>query len=152
MAATTRPDTVLLFDDEPHNLQYVIDYIEFKSLKCLVAQTADDAVALLEAEIYRSIIVDLNIPMTPRLAANVANFGNVYLQYPGLYVANFARNKGYRGKQVLVYSVHKDEAVVPEARKLGFAYLIKGRPLEIKAELDDVLSFDPTAPVPPGQT
>lgn len=147
MAVTTRPSTTLLFDDEPHNLQYIVDYLSFKGLECIIALNADDASELLQKEIYRAVIIDLNIPISVRLAKSAGQLGEIYLKYPGLYIAHVARNKGYRDRQVVVYSVHKEEAIVAEARKLGFSYLIKGRPLEIKSELDDVLAFDPTTPL-----
>jgi hypothetical protein len=45
---------------------------------------------------------------------------------------------------VIIYCVHRDPAVTDEAKRLGCTYIIKGRPKEIKRELDDVVSYDPT--------
>ena len=44
----------------------------------------------------------------------------------------------------MIYSVHREEAVEVEATKLGCTYIRKGRPREMKEELLDVLSYDPT--------
>jgi hypothetical protein len=44
----------------------------------------------------------------------------------------------------VIYSVHKDAAVADEAAKLGCTYILKGRPKEIKAEIEEIVSYDPT--------
>lgn len=44
----------------------------------------------------------------------------------------------------MIYSVHKDASVAEEASKLGCTYILKGRPKEIKAEIEAVVSYDPT--------
>lgn len=145
MAKTTKPNTVILIDDEIHNMSWMIDYLQSCRLEVITASNANDAVQVLNTEIYRAVIVDLNIPVLEPLVGSVVGRGGVYGRYPGLYVASYARNKGYRGRQVLIYSVHRDPAVSEEASRLGCTYIIKGRPKEIKRELDEVVSFDPTA-------
>ena len=77
------------------------------------------------------MIIDLNIPVLDPLIGRVASKGNIYLRYPGLYVAYAARNRGYRDRQVIIYSVHKDAAVAEEAAKLMCTYILKGRPKDI---------------------
>jgi CheY-like chemotaxis protein len=144
MATTTDPDTLIIVDDELHNMTWMIDYLNAKKLIVITASNVNDAVHILSEGIFRALIIDLNIPVLEPLNQAVSEKGNVYSTYPGLYVASVARNIGHRIKQVIIYSVHKDAAVAEEARKLGCTYIIKGRPKEIKAELDDVLSFDPT--------
>ena len=69
----------------------------------------------------------------------------VYEKYPGLTVADYARQRGHLGRQVIVYSVHDDDAVRAEVVRLGSTYLMKGRPRQFKRELEDVLSYDPLA-------
>ena len=145
MAKTTDPKTVIIVDDELHNLTWLVDYIEARGLSVKTASTANDALELLSKGIFRAAIIDLNIPMLDPIIKSVTDKGLAYARYPGLYVAYFARNKGYRGRQVVIYSVHRDAAVSEESQRLGCTYIIKGRPKEIKAELEDVLSFDPTA-------
>ncbi|MCP1240906.1 response regulator [Acetobacter lovaniensis] len=146
MAKTTASKTVVLIDDELHNMTWMVDYLSSRGLLTLTASNANDAVAILEQEIYRAIIVDLNIPIMDPLTNTALAKGEIYGRFPGLYVASYARNKGYRDRQVVLYSVHRDAAVSEEAARLGCTYIIKGRPKEIKLELDAVVSFDPTLP------
>lgn len=146
MAKTTDSKTIVLIDDELHNMTWMVDYLSSRGLLTLTASSANDAVAILEQEIYRAIIVDLNIPIMDPLTNTALAKGEVYGRFPGLYVASYARNKGYRDRQVVIYSVHRDAGVSEEAARLGCTYIIKGRPKEIKLELDAVISFDPTLP------
>ncbi|UVK37844.1 hypothetical protein LHFGNBLO_004944 [Mesorhizobium sp. AR10] len=147
MAKTTKSDTIVLVDDEIHNMSWMIDYLEADGVKTVIASNVNDALVVLDKEIYRAVIVDLNIPVLEPIVGSVTAKGDVYGRYPGLYVAYYARNKGHRGKQVVIYSVHRDAAVSEEAARIGCTYIIKGRPKEIKRELEEVLSFDPTTPV-----
>lgn len=145
MAKTTVADTVIMLDDELYNLTWLMDYLYSRKLSVIPASTANEALEALDSEIYRAAIIDLNVPLLPPIDAAAAEWGEVYVKYPGLYVARMARNRGYRQRQVVIYSVHRDEAVTVEANKIGCTYILKGRPREIKEELEAVLSFDPTA-------
>jgi CheY-like chemotaxis protein len=144
MAKTTKPNSIILIDDEIHNMSWMIDHLENSGFNVETAINANDAIELLSTEIHRAIIVDLNIPVLEPLVRSITDRGDVYGRYPGLYVAFYARNRGYRDRQVVIYSVHRDPAVTEEAAKLGCTYILKGRPKEIKRELDEVISFDPT--------
>jgi DNA-binding NtrC family response regulator len=144
MARTTEKDTIVLVDDEIHHLTWLIDYLYSKNLAVLPVDNANDAVEQISSEIYRALVVDLNIPLRPPLDKAAEALGAVYVRYPGLFVARHARNSGYRDRQVVIYSVHRDKEVVEEATKLGCTYILKGRPKAIKEELAAVLSFDPT--------
>lgn len=145
MARTTAPDTVLILDDELYNLTWMIEFLQQRALKTLTFRDANSIAEQLRKQIYRCLILDLNVPVNPPLDARAESRGHIFRQYPGLYVAWYARNMGYRGRQVLVYSVHKDEGVEVETQKLGCTYIRKGRPREMKLELDQVLSYDPTS-------
>ena len=145
MAKTTVADTVVLLDDELYNMTWMMDYLYSKGLNIMPASSANEALDLINDQIYRAAIIDLNVPLLPPLEEAALALGAAYVKYPGLFVARQARNKGYRGRQVVIYSVHRDAEVTEEARKLGCTYILKGRPKEIKAELESVLSFDPTS-------
>jgi len=145
MAKTTVADTVIVIDDELQNVLWMVDWFDSKGLYVQVAPNVNEALERVNEEIYRALIVDLNIPVLEPLDSAVQAMGPVYSKYPGLYVANRARNRGYRNRQVIIYSVHKDPEVSREASLLGCTYIIKGRPREIKAELEAVLAFDPTS-------
>jgi CheY-like chemotaxis protein len=147
MAKTTDPTTIVIVDDELHNLMWLVDYVGQRGLTVKTASNANEATEILSEGICRAAVIDLNIPMLEPLVKSISDKGTLYAKFPGLYVASFARNRGYRDRQVVIYSVHKDPAVAEESRKLGCTYIIKGRPKEIKAELEDVLSFDPTTAV-----
>ncbi len=144
MAKTTQADTILMLDDEMYNLTWLIDYLYSKEFSVVTASNANDALGLIDEEIYRAAIIDLNVPLLPPVESAAAQAGEVYAKYPGLYVAKYARNRGYRDRQVIIYSVHRDEWVTEEAKKLGCTYILKGRPKEMKEEIQSVLSFDPT--------
>ena len=144
MAKTTDASTIVVVDDELHNMQWMFDYIESKGLKVVTASTVNAAQEAIDKEIYRAAIVDLNIPVEPRIDASVRSLGETYARFPGLYLARHARNRGYRDRQIIVYSVHKDPAVAEEVRRLGCTYILKGRPRDVRDELDSVVSFDPT--------
>jgi CheY-like chemotaxis protein len=144
MASTTVSDTIIIVDDELQNALWMVDYFDAKGFNSLLAGNVNEAIELIDSEIYRALILDLNIPMLPPYDVDIIKLGEVYAKYPGLFVARHARNRGYRNRQVVLYSVHKDPLVSAEAKKLDCTYILKGRPREVKAELDSVLSFDPT--------
>ena len=145
MARTTIRDTLLVLDDEMYNLTWMVEFFESNGLKVKDFANVNDIIRPLQEEVYRCIIVDLNVPVLPPVDKDVQKKGDVFRRYPGLFVASVARNAGYRGRQVVIYSVHKDEAVEAEANRLGCTYIRKGRPREMKSELLDVLAYDPTS-------
>ena len=144
MAQTTQKDTIILMDDELYNMMWLMDYLKSKGFFVLPARTANEALQVLREEIYRCVIVDLNIPIFEPLSESIKSYKDVYKRYPGLLVAREARNRGYRDRQVVIYSVHRDLEIHDEATKLGCTYILKGRPTEMKRELDSILEYDPT--------
>ena len=144
MAQTTQRDSIVLMDDELYSMMWLVDYLSRKGFSVLPARTANEALEMLREEIYRCAIIDLNVPLFEPLSESVKSLKDVYRRYPGLFVAREARNYGYRDRQVVIYSVHRDVEVHEEAAKLGCTYILKGRPNEMKTELERVLAFDPT--------
>ncbi len=128
-----------------HNVLWIVDYFEAKGFKVHTADNVNEALKLIEGKIYRALIVDLNIPVLEPLEEVVAKLGRHYKAYPGLYFAERARNLGYRDRQVVLYSVHRDPGVSQIAEKIGVTYIMKGRPQEVKTELEAVIAYDPTA-------
>ena len=92
MAKTTDADTIVVIDDELHNMVWMLDYIESRNKRTKTASNVNEAIALINEQIYRAVIIDLNIPVLDPLIGSVASKGNIYLRYPGLYVAYAARN------------------------------------------------------------
>lgn len=145
MVRTTHPSTVMIVDDELHNMLWMMDYLTYKGLTVLTAENVNEALQQTDGKSFRALIVDLNIPVFPPLEFDVESKGIAYKAYPGLYVADRARNMGYRSRQVLLYSVHRDPLFTDTVARLGITYIMKGRPQEIKKEIDAVLSFDPSS-------
>lgn len=144
MAKTTDSETVVLLDDELYNMMWLIEYLQGKGYGVLPARNANEALEVLREEVYRCAIIDLNVPLFEPLVDQVRGLGEVYGTFPGLFVAREARNMGYRDRQLIIYSVHRDPLVSAEAAKLGCTYILKGRPRIMKEELESVLSYDPT--------
>lgn len=124
----------------------MVDYLESKGYKIIRVSHLNAALDYIESEIYRALIIDLNIPVVAPYDKAVADRGGAYARYPGLFLAERARNRGYRDRQVVIYSVHRDAEVMEEVKKLSATYILKGRPRMIKEEIDQVLSYDPTLP------
>ncbi|NBC33339.1 MAG: hypothetical protein GVY13_11745 [Alphaproteobacteria bacterium] len=144
MAKTTEPNKIVIIDDELHNMWWMVDYLESKKFEVETADTLNEGLNFILSGIYRALIIDLNIPVMPPVDADVKKRGNLYIKYPGLYLAFQARNRGYRDRQVIIYSVHRDQGVSEEVKRLYCTYILKGRPKEIKQEIDFVVQYDPT--------
>lgn len=141
MAATE----VLILDDEPHLLDWLAEYLEAKGYKTTFVVDISSAMAALRSGVqFRIVVLDLNVPATGEYSELLRERGSVYEIYRGLYVAEQARNMGYRGRQVIVYSVHDVDSVRAVSDRLGTTYITKGRPRIFKEEIDQVLSFDPS--------
>lgn len=144
MATLQDRETILLVDDEPYNMFWVQDYVEALGYALRQSTNLNEGIEALAEKQYRAAIIDLNIPALS-MSSELKKKGSVYAKYPGLYAADFARNKGYRDRQVIIYSVHQDMEVRKEAEILGCTYIIKGRPKAFKEELEAVLAYDPMA-------
>ena len=106
MVKDKAPETIMMLDDEMYNLTWMVDYIYRKGFNVAPATNANDAIALIDSNVFRVAIIDLNVPLLPPLDSAASDVGEVYAKYPGLFVARYARNKGYRDRQVVIYSVH----------------------------------------------
>lgn len=137
-------DTVLVVDDEPIFLDWLEDFLESLGYKTKFLTNVSDALAEVKNARYRALIVDLNIPLSTELKSLLTDKDSAYGDYHGLLVADRARNVGYRDKQVIVYSVHSTPSVKAITDKLRILYFSKGRPKAFKAEIQDVLEYDPT--------
>jgi hypothetical protein len=138
----------LIADDEPFYHEWLIDYLETKNIEVdfsINISSAIDNIIKHAEERYRFIIVDLSIPIDSEFTGDIAASEPAFVEYPGLYIADFARNNGYRGKQVIVYSVHISETIEQYVSRLYCTYLPKGRPGHLKEEISSVLSYDPHA-------
>jgi CheY-like chemotaxis protein len=135
---------VLVMDDEPHVLDWLIEYLEAQSYKVDIAVNVDQAIDALNRSSYRIAIFDLNVPASPEILNKINEKGSIHAQYRGLFAAEHARTIGMRGRQVVVYSVHDNPDILRRCNTIGVQYLIKARPREFKKELNNILSYDPT--------
>jgi CheY-like chemotaxis protein len=136
--------TILVIDDEPFHMVWMHDYIESLGYNVEQCTNLNDGLNELVKTRYRAAIIDLNIPALEPINQQLKKKGGVYSRYPGLFAASFARNKGYRNRQVIIYSVHQDVDVRRETEILGCTYILKGRPNAFQEELEAVLAYDPT--------
>src|SRR5690625_3620153 len=102
---------VLIMDDEPHLLDWLVEYLESKKYDVHQVTNVQDAISKLDVNKYRMVVLDLNVPASPEYLEKLKSKGELYVEYRGLYVAEVARTKGHRGRQVVVYSVHDSESV-----------------------------------------
>lgn len=135
---------VLVMDDEPELLEWLVEYLSVKGMNVTFAKDIAEGMRSLQDGEYRFLVLDLNVPIPGEYRAKLSVNGELFLTYPGLYIAKVARTKGYRDRQVIVYSVHDIDAVRAVTDRIRATYVTKGRPRAFKAEIDDVLSFDPS--------
>jgi CheY-like chemotaxis protein len=141
---TEKNDTIFLLDDEPHYLEWLEDYLIAKGYKTEWATNLDDAVQALAKTRFRLVMCDLSVPASPPLQQIIKEQDETYAQYPGAYAAHQARNIGHRSNQVVVYSVHDSSEIDRISKHIGVKYITKGRPAQLKSELDYILAYSPT--------
>lgn len=135
---------ILIMDDEPHLLDWLEEYLSSKGCDCTFARNVDEAIEVLGRQRFRALILDLNVPAPGQYSSAIKEKGELYLTYRGLFVAEHARGLSYRGRQVILYSVHDIDEVRLQSNRLGVTYVTKGRPRIFKQEIDELLSYDPT--------
>lgn len=138
MADSVRKN-ILLLDDELTSMTWMLDYLYSLDFDVETARNANDGYDLASKQKFDAVIIDLNVPLTPPLSSIAESLDPVYLKFPGLLVAREARNKGHKGRQVIIYTVHREAEIKEISEKLGCTYIIKGRPIEIKDELERIL-------------
>lgn len=136
---TLNSSTILIVDDEPEHIDWLIDYIHFKKLKTFVANNVAEAIAAVNKWQFRGYIIDLNIPMGGWLPAFQAP-NAVYDKYMGFYVIKYVRTQGNIGRNVMAYSAHNNEQIASEIGTLYCEYIAKGRAKEFKLGVEEILS------------
>jgi CheY-like chemotaxis protein len=134
----------LIADDEPHYLDWIEDYLEPKGISVDFVTTIEAAVEALSEFSYRFILIDLNIPLSSDFVGVASATEPWFQRFPGLYIAYIARNSGYRSRQVIIYSVHLEEAVREYVESIRCEHIPKGWPQDLKREIDHLLEFDPS--------
>jgi CheY-like chemotaxis protein len=136
-------DTVLVIDDEPFQAEWLTDYFTAHDLKVEESADLQSALDALELARYKYVIIDLSIPYSPTLAQPLAVLGTEFLRFPGLMAARKARSTGHNTYQVIVYSVHDSDDVQTYADRIRCRYILKGRPRELKLQIENTISRNP---------
>ena len=136
------PTRVLLADDEPEHLDWLVDYLSVKGLKTTIVTTIGESVKAFEEVLFRAYIVDLNIPFGGWVPS-IPQPSPTYSEYHGLYALKLIRSQGNPGSRVIAYSAHYNDQIVKEMRRLYCKYVVKGRPLDLKTEIETALKADP---------
>ena len=131
--------TLLVVDDEPEHIQWLLDYIEAKGMKTQLACSVGEAVALAEKNQYRGYIVDLNIPLG-NWTSVFKSTSDIYEKYKGFLVIKYVRTQGNLGQNVTAYSAHYNEQITGEAKTLYCEYTTKGRVKEFKSEVEKLIN------------
>lgn len=133
---------VLLIDDQPPAVAWLKEYLE--SNGALVTMEASFAKALDALrggiKLFDLVTVDLMMPTNGVPSSFFSEKSPLYTQFPGLLLAINARNSGYGGNDVLLYSVQDTDEIEKEAIRIGVSYCIKGRPRELKERIKRLLA------------
>jgi Response regulators consisting of a CheY-like receiver domain and a winged-helix DNA-binding domain len=78
MAKTTENNTILILDDEPASIMWMVDYFYDKGVEVYPVSTANDAIKQVNSEIYRAAVIDLNVPILPPFDELQPHWGGVY--------------------------------------------------------------------------
>jgi len=143
MSNETISRSALVIDDEPEYLQWLAEYFETFGLRTQFATSLPDALRAIDSDHYRVVLVDLEVP-APGASAQLAKARDpVITKFPGIAAAIHALNKGYKASEVIVYSVHDDDAAGSELRKMDVPYVLKGRAEVLKGILRNLLNRPP---------
>lgn len=140
---TSKFDTILIADDEPMNLRWLMDFIDAKGFKSELATNASDAIRQMSQFDFAGILVDLNIPVGDKPEPLIDARGQqsaLYSEFPGLTIAKKALYLLNSGLNVIIYSVYQNEDIAREVYDLNCVCINKGQPQAIKIALLDVLS------------
>ena len=124
---------LFILDDEPMFLDWVVDYAD--SLGCDVRFFTSINEAYVELG-----NTDLNVPASAELEAVIKQKPEVFHEFRGLFIAQEARNKGVKARNIIVYSVHDNPAVSVFCGRLGASYIPKGRAKLLKEKLLSLIS------------
>lgn len=137
MSTARKARRVLVIDDEPWELEWLLEFLTVEGhVPEAVASIEDALPKVMERPlVYDLITVDLSMPLPRSQQAQASSQGALYEQFPGLFVALMARNSGYTRGEIIAYSVHDKPEIEAEASRIGVRYCVKGRPRELKAQI-----------------
>jgi CheY-like chemotaxis protein len=139
---------VLLADDEPEHLDWLVDYLATKGLKTIVTTTVKEAIEEIEKAAFRAYLIDLNIPLGGWIPTITVG-SQTYDDYHGLYILKLVRSQGNPGNRVIAYSAHQNDPIAAAIRRLYCSYVVKGRPRDLKEEITVLLAQSAKSPFRP---
>ena len=132
--ATYDANSVLLADDEPEHLEWLVDFLQSIGKSVTIATNVKGALEVSQARWFRVYIIDLNIPLGGWPEPTRA----MYVNYPGLAIIEAVRSQGNDGRRVIAYSAHLNDSINSEMRRLYTDYVAKGRPIQLKERLQEL--------------
>lgn len=127
---------VLLADDEPEYLDWLIDFLESLGLKVTVVLNVEQAMAACERAWYRVYIIDLNIPLGRWPQPTNA----IFRHYCGFSIIQAIRSQGNDGRRVIAYSAHTNSEINGEMKRLYTDFIQKDHAILLKDQLREVLT------------
>ena len=127
---------VLIADDEPEHLEWLVDFLKSIGLTVTLALNVEEAMAASQKTWYRIYIIDLNIPLGGWPEPSTS----IFSKYPGFAIIQGIRSQGNDGRRVIAYSAHSNEQITSEMKRLYTDYIAKGRPLQLKERLRELLT------------
>lgn len=129
---------LFILDDEPMFLDWVEDYAN--SLNCDVKfftsiNEAYEELKSINSSTYDAFLIDLNVPASAQLEAEIKQKPEVFHHFRGLFIAQQVRNKGVKARNIIVYSVHDNPVVSEFCGRLDVSYIPKGRVKMLKEKL-----------------
>jgi CheY-like chemotaxis protein len=138
---------ILIADDEPEHIEFLIDYLIAGGFSVTISKNAEEAINACEKTRHRAYIIDLNIPLGGFNPA--PDPSPAYKKYPGLHIIRTVRTQGNAGARVVAYSAHYNDEISGEIARLYCKYIIKGRAKELKETIAEIMASDPLQPKSP---
>lgn len=132
---------ILVADDEPEHIEFLLDYLTAKGFTINFAKNAQEAISASAKTRHRAYIVDLNIPLGGWNPG--PNPSPAYEKYPGLHILRSIRTQGNSGARVIAYSAHYNSQISTEIDRLYCEYIVKGRAKDLKDAITEIMASDP---------
>lgn len=127
---------VLIVDDEPYAVAWIIDFTEANGFSPVICQTFGEAFDLINTEKrFSAAVIDMNIPIAHGDEHMLMSKGDQYKKYHGLLLAHELRDFGNDKNSVIIFTVHDDKQISEIAEILSVQYIIKGKVRKIKDAL-----------------
>ncbi len=132
---------VLIVDDEPYAIDWIIEFTRERGFKPIICQTFGEAFDIINAQRhFAASVIDMNIPIMPSDEHIISSKGEQYKKYHGLLLAHELRDFGNSKHSVIIFTVHDDRQITEIAEVLSIQYIIKGKVKRIKEAL--IRQFD----------